>query len=200
MGIKTNASENINMIHKILSPSDESLEIYDSQGNLLGQTQSRKKVHQTGSWHKTVHVWIINDTGEILLQKRAVKKESYPGLWDVSAAGHIISGQSNIESAQREVFEELGVKFEKINFQYLFTLKSQVILNHQTFIDNEFNDIFLLKTCFAITDFKINPIEVSDLKYVTLHTLNEMIHNDNIIVPHNEEYLRILSYLQKNQI
>ena len=188
------------MIQKTLSPTDEYLDIYDSQGNTLHQTMSRKDVHQTGNWHKTTHVWIINDAGEMLLQKRALTKESYPGLWDVSAAGHIISGQSNIETAQREVLEELGVKFEKISFQYLFTVKSEKILNNQKFIDNEFNDIFLLRATVMITDFAINPIEVSNLKYVSLPTLNEMIHDDNIIVPHNEEYQRILSYLQKNLI
>ena len=45
--------------------------------------------YHTGDWHRSVHVWVYaQDADSLLIQKRAACKESWPSLWDVSAAGH----------------------------------------------------------------------------------------------------------------
>lgn len=43
----------------------------------------------TGDWHRAVHVWLyVMATKQVLIQKRNEWKDSFPGLWDISAAGH----------------------------------------------------------------------------------------------------------------
>jgi isopentenyl-diphosphate Delta-isomerase len=86
----------------------ELLDVLDSRGRLTGAVKSRGEVHRTGFWHRTVHIWIINGKKQLLLQKRSINKESYPGLWDISAAGHITAGDSIRNAAIRELKEELG--------------------------------------------------------------------------------------------
>ncbi|TYJ15215.1 hypothetical protein E1A91_A10G169200v1 [Gossypium mustelinum] len=58
-------------------------------------------VHRDGDYHKAVNVWIFTEsTQELLLQKRADCKDSWPGLWDISSAGHISAGDSSLITAQ----------------------------------------------------------------------------------------------------
>ena len=70
-------------------------------------------MHEDGSLHPTVHTWIVrsnNKSGyDLLLQKRSACKDSNPGCWDISSAGHVGAGQGYLESAIRELKEELGI-------------------------------------------------------------------------------------------
>ncbi|KAG4201867.1 hypothetical protein ERO13_A05G304350v2 [Gossypium hirsutum] len=70
-------------------------------GKKIGGSKPRGDVHRDGDYHKAVHVWIFTEsTQELLLQKRADCKDSWPGLWDISSAGHISSGDSSLITAQ----------------------------------------------------------------------------------------------------
>ncbi len=59
-------------------------------------------MHADGDYHGAVHVWIyVESTGELLLQKRADRKDSWPGLWDISSAGHISAGDTSLITARQ---------------------------------------------------------------------------------------------------
>ena len=61
----------------------------------------RGDVHRDGDYHRAVHVWIFAEsTRELLLQRRASCKDSWPDLWDISSAGHISAGDSSLTSAR----------------------------------------------------------------------------------------------------
>jgi isopentenyldiphosphate isomerase len=90
----------------------EYLDIVDEQGNPTGQTVERSVAHAQGIRHRTAHVWLLrrrDGVTEVLLQKRSDNKDSYPGCYDISSAGHIPAGVDFIPSALRELGEELGV-------------------------------------------------------------------------------------------
>ena len=70
-------------------------DIVDENGLPTGKTVSREEAHQMGIPHRTSHVWIfrLSETGyDILLQKRSEEKDSFPGIFDTSSAGHIPAG------------------------------------------------------------------------------------------------------------
>ncbi len=92
----------------------EKIDVLNEKGELTGEIRTKKEVHELGLWHKSNHVWILNSEGELLLQHRAKNKENYGNAWDISAAGHVSAGESGIESALREIKEELGLSFLKI--------------------------------------------------------------------------------------
>ena len=85
----------------------ELIDIVRPDGMPAGVVKPREQVHRDGEWHRTVHVWVINGAGELLLQKRADEKASYPGMWDVSCAGHIRAGDTSLKTAVTELAEEL---------------------------------------------------------------------------------------------
>ncbi|MCR5262231.1 MAG: NUDIX domain-containing protein, partial [Clostridiales bacterium] len=90
----------------------EYLDICGENGEPTGETVSRAEAHSRGILHRTAHVWIVRKTGEgreVLLQKRSMDKDSFPGRWDTSSAGHIPAGEEPLGSALRELSEELGI-------------------------------------------------------------------------------------------
>ena len=90
----------------------EILDLVDNNGSPTGVTASREEAHRLGLQHRTSHVWLVrkqNGELQLLLQKRSRDKDSYPGCWDISSAGHIPAGQGFLDSAIRELREELCV-------------------------------------------------------------------------------------------
>ena len=71
--------------------------------------QPRGEVHRRGLKHRAVHVLVFNTRGEVFLQKRSMKKDRQPGLWDSSASGHVDSGEDYDACAARELREEIGL-------------------------------------------------------------------------------------------
>ena len=69
----------------------------------------RSQVHREGRKHRAVHVLVFNRRGDIFLQKRSMSKDTFPGLWDSSASGHLDAGEDYDHCAVREVREEIGL-------------------------------------------------------------------------------------------
>lgn len=91
----------------------EYLDIRNEDGSLTGRVKERSLAHRDGDLHGTAHVWLVrkNCLGrwEVLLQKRSADKDSFPGVYDVSSAGHLPAGEDFRKSAVRELKEELGI-------------------------------------------------------------------------------------------
>mgnify|MGYP000575630431 CR=1 FL=1 len=87
----------------------ELLDVLDENGNLTGRAEERKIVHEQGLWHIHVGVWIMNQKGELLFQKRSPNKIINPNKW-TRTGGHVDSGETPIKGIQRETEEEIGVK------------------------------------------------------------------------------------------
>ena len=100
----------------------EFLDIVDENGQPTGEIVDRETAHAKGILHRTSHVWLArrkNGKVQILLQKRAEHKSSFPGCYDISSAGHIPAGDNYEVSAMRELEEELGITFDDENFETL---------------------------------------------------------------------------------
>jgi 16S rRNA (adenine1518-N6/adenine1519-N6)-dimethyltransferase len=87
---------------------NELFDIVDERDAVIG-AKPRAEVHVNNLRHRAVHMLILNDAGEVLLQKRSMWKDKNPGKWDSSAAGHVDSGEGYEEAAARELREELGI-------------------------------------------------------------------------------------------
>ncbi|XP_052480661.1 nudix hydrolase 3 isoform X3 [Gossypium raimondii] len=125
----------------------EYLDVLTKTGKKTGVSKPRGDVHRDGDYHKAVHVWIFAEsTQELLLQKRADCKDSWPGLWDISSAGHISAGDSSLITAQRELQEELGVILPKDAFELIFVFLEECVTNNGKFINNEYSDVYLVTT------------------------------------------------------
>ena len=83
----------------------EIFDIVDEKGIPTGETIERTQAHEKGVRHRTAHIWIVREQdgkAQLLLQKRSAEKDSFPGRFDTSSAGHIQAGDEPEESAIRE--------------------------------------------------------------------------------------------------
>ena len=74
----------------------EIFDVIDKDGNPTGETVTREQAHTEGIPHRTAHIWILRKKEgrvQVLLQKRAMNKDSFPGMFDTSSAGHIQAGK-----------------------------------------------------------------------------------------------------------
>lgn len=176
----------------------ELVDIFDPSGNPTGQTKTKPEVHRDGDWHKAVHVWLINSKGELLLQRRSPDIDSYPDMWDITSAGHVSAGETPRMAAMREVGEELGLKPEKESFHHLFTVQQQAVLNDGAYINNEINDVYLLKMDISESELYLQKEEVSAVRFIPFHELETIIREGSKeFVPHPEEYKKLFQELHE---
>jgi len=105
----------------------EEFDVITEKGEFTSEVVPREQVHSQGLWHKSVHVWIVNSKGELLIQKRAAEKDSHPNEWDISVGGHISAGEDPISTARKEAREELGIDLSRNELKKLFTYKNQSV-------------------------------------------------------------------------
>ncbi len=108
--------------------AEEIFDIVDENGQPTGETVTRSQAHAEGIRHRTAHIWVVRENGdktEILLQKRAMNKDSFPGRYDTSSAGHIQTGDEPLKFAVRELSEELGIQADPADLDFAGTFTIQ---------------------------------------------------------------------------
>jgi len=175
----------------------ENIDILDENGNKTGEILSREVVHQKGLWHKTVHIWLVNDNNEILMQKRSSEKKTNPNKWTTSTSGHLSAGDESRTGAVRELHEEIGVEIAEEELEYLFTVREEHI--YTDLIDREIVDVYLLRKNLCIEDFKLQKEEVSEVKWLTFEDFKDKVknYNQNNIVNHKEMFDKLIEILTK---
>ncbi len=92
--------------------SEEIFDVVDDRDRVVGK-QIRREVHRRGLKHRAIHLLVFNARGEVFLQKRSFKKDTFPGAWDSSASGHLDSGETYDACAVREAREEIGLFLDR---------------------------------------------------------------------------------------
>jgi isopentenyl-diphosphate delta-isomerase type 1 len=90
---------------------EDIFDIVDERDEVIGR-KPRSEVHARGLRHRAVHVLVFNSRGEVFLQKRSMKKDRQPGVWDSSCSGHVDSGEVYDQTAVRELREEIGLRLD----------------------------------------------------------------------------------------
>ncbi len=86
----------------------ELCDLYTSTGAPTGRTVPRGTALAPGEYYLVVHVWIRDETGAYLIQRRALDLAADPGVWAITA-GYAQTGQDSLTTARRETREELGL-------------------------------------------------------------------------------------------
>jgi len=170
------------------------LKIYTASGEPTTEFKSRGEVHKDGDWHATVHLWVINSKNELLFQKRSESAEIYPGLWDLSAAGHVTGADSFIQSVEREALEELGLKIEGRDAQFLFTITTE--LHTATLNECVYQQVYLIRHDIELNQLTLQCEEVSEVEWRHYSVLRELMIDAGVFVPRYEEYQKLLHYLE----
>jgi len=176
----------------------EFLDVVNENGEPTGEVVEREFAHLNGIWHRTSHLWLVrkkNETIQILLQKRAKDKGSFPGCYDISSAGHIPAGVGYEASAIRELNEELGIDADEAD---LIHCGDRIIIWDDTFHGKPFHDrqhsrVFLLWKDLEEEDFCVQAEEVENARWMDFDECCHSVENNlfkHCIVMEELEMLR----------
>lgn len=183
----------------------ELFDICNEQGVPLGKTVSREQAHRDGILHRTSHVWILREKDgrkQVLLQKRSEQKDSYPGLYDTSSAGHIPAGEEPLPSALRELEEELGIHAtaEQLMYAGNYRIEYEEIFHDQVFHDNEFIHVYVYMEPVDVRSLSFQKTEVEDAAWFNLEEVwREIQHSKErfCVSPQGMQVLQ--NYLSKDK-
>ena len=151
----------------------EYFDIVDENGLPTGETVSREVAHRDGILHRTAHVWIVRkkpDGYDVLLQKRSREKDSFPGMYDTSSAGHIPAGEESLPSALRELQEELDItaSAEDLSYAGTFRIRYEKEFHGKLFRDNEVTQVYVYQKPVEIGALTLQASEVEDAAWFDL--------------------------------
>lgn len=155
---------------------EEKFDVLNELGEFTGEIATREECHKKGLWHRAVYAFIIDDDGNVLLQKRSSNKKLWPNMWDVTVGGHVDSGEFGRQALVREVKEELGVEINDNDIKYL--VGSTSINQKGDIINKHYNECYLITKKVDISKINLQKEEVSEVKYFSKEELLERISNN----------------------
>lgn len=142
----------------------ELVERFDKKRLPLNKTVERYEP-AFGEYEQVTHLWVINDKGEFLMQKRSMNKRIYPGKWSVTG-GAVDAGESSIDGMYRECKEEIGIDLNPDKVELMMTIKRRHV----------FVDIYLDRENFDVEDLKLQKEEVDKVEWLSRENVQELIN------------------------
>lgn len=161
----------------------ERIDLYDNKKRKINKTIKRTDRVKKGEYKISVHVWLLNSKGELLIQKRSDNKRTSPGKWGFTG-GAVSQGETSLDAGIREVYEELSIKLKEEQIECLLSFKR----------DYGFVDIFIAKVDVDIKDLVLQDTEVADAKWVSIKELKKMI-KENVVVSSVKMYFNLFEKL-----
>lgn len=140
----------------------EQVVLVNEQDQEIGRME-KLEAHEKGQLHRAFSVFLYNQKGEMLLQRRALHKYHSGGLWTNTCCSHPRPGESNHAAASRRLVEEMGISCE-FDHAFSFLYRQQV----GTLIEHELDHVFIGQ---FDGDAQINMEEVAEWKFMPIDAL-----------------------------
>lgn len=154
----------------------EYLDVLNERGEFTGKIASRDDCHKYGYWHRAIYAFIINQNGQVLLQKRSADKKLWPNKWDVTIGGHVSAGELGRQALIRECKEELGIAIDDEDVKFLVGTTS--VYNKNGYINNHYDECYLVTKDISINDLHLQSDEVSEVKFFSKQEIINRINNN----------------------
>ena len=154
----------------------EYFDVLNEYGEFTGKVATREECHKNGYWHRAVYAFIIDNNGNVLLQKRSANKKLWPNMWDVTVGGHVDRGEFGRQALIRETKEELGIEISDEDIKYL--VGSTSINEQGDIINKHYNECYLITKNIDVSNIVIQKEEVSEVKYFSREELIKRIDNN----------------------
>ncbi len=136
-------------------------DIVDANGKIIG-VSGLDEAHAKGLLHRSVHVLVVNDAGEIFIRRRPSNKPIYPDLWTSSVGTHVLHGMSPDRVAQSALKDFLGID-------------ARVQLVGEALVQDEFeNEVISVYICKADTVTDLNPQESSEGAFMPIERIKQL--------------------------
>lgn len=161
-------------------------DIYDADRQLTGRTVERGKPLRADEYHTIIHVCVFSPDGKLLIQQRNAHKRGWSGLWDVTAGGAALAGESSGEAAERELFEEIGLRLP------LADKRPTLTINYEA----GFDDYYIVEAEPLLEDLVLQSTEVQDVRWADKEEVLQLIR-DKRFLPLKETYIHLLFDLHR---
>mmetsp|Transcript_25901 Transcript_25901/g.69973 ORF Transcript_25901/g.69973 Transcript_25901/m.69973 type:complete len:262 (+) Transcript_25901:76-861(+) len=148
----------------------------------IGVRKRLNDVERENDWIRSVHVWFVNDDGEVLMQKRE-KGEEFAGKWDVSCRGELTAADSTSKAAVKEISDDIGLRMDEksVELMKFCTVPHSPVDangNRMPFAErvNEYQDMYVIPA----------PVAVKNL--------DRYLSNDVVFVPCEELFRAWIEY------
>lgn len=156
---------------------DEFFDVINENGEYTNSVASKNEYHKRVLWHGAVVLFIISkDNKKVLLQQRSANKKLWPNLWDITAGGHVVSGEFGHQAVIRETKEELGVDFKKNDLEFIGAATSENIKNG--IINRHSNYYFIAHIDVNLKDITLQEEEVQDVRWFNKEDIIKKINNN----------------------
>ena len=159
----------------------EFFDLYDSNFNKLDHKMQRGTQNKPGEYHLVAHIWIRNHKGEYLIQQRNKTTDRIPHQW-AAAGGAVTTGETSIEGAIRETYEEMGLVLKEEDLK----------LVNRYFVEDTYSnyitDLYLVEMDVDINELTLDETEVKQVKYLKLEEYYDLIKQNKAW-----NYTRLLS-------
>ena len=155
----------------------EFFDVLNEWGEYTDKVESREVCHKNGLWHRAVVVFILSpDNKKVLLQQRSSSKKLWPNLWDITAGGHVLTGELGYQSAIRETKEEIGISIDKNELTFIGATTSEN--KSGDILNRHFNEYYIVHKDVDIKDVVIQKDEVQDIKWFDKEEVIQRVNNN----------------------
>ena len=175
----------------------EYIDVCDENGIPTGEKENIVQLHKDGKWHKVVGIIIYDKNNKILMQQRALNEKSDAGKWDIAAAGHVDSDETEIQAILRETKEEIGIELSLEQLELFMTYKKEV--KNDKVNKKHLEYIYIAKIENIVEqNLKIQKEEVEQVKLLTIDEVEKLV-NEGKVKTRDNMYEKLFELLNRNK-
>lgn len=133
--------------------------LVDRQDRPIG-SGDKLEVHRSGRLHRAISVFVFNERGDLMLQRRHSDKYHSGGLWSNTCCTHPRPGEETEAAAVRRLQEEMGFACD-LSWRFATVYRAFV---GPALIEHEYDHVFVGR---FEGEPDPNPLEVSDWKWIS---------------------------------
>ena len=159
----------------------ELVDLLNNRKELTGETCERNAVPE-GKYRLSIHIWIVNDKNEILIQQRSASRKMFPNMW-TNTGGACIAGETSIETVFRKLKEELNIIPNIDNLELIASYKRK----------KDYVDVWLLRQNINIKDLKFNDNEVQAAKWASIEEWKKLLIEEQAVKSSTDYFLNYIN-------
>ncbi len=184
ININENCFISLNKFNKRIKERKSKMELVDLLNNrkeFIGETCERNAVPD-GRYRLSIHIWIVNNKNEILIQQRSANRKKFPNMW-TNTGGACVAGETSIETVFRELKEELDITPNIDNLELIASYKRE----------KDYVDVWVLRQNINIIDLKFNDNEVQNAKWVTIEDWKKLLVEEQAVKSSTDYFLKYIN-------
>lgn len=146
-------------------------DVYDKKGKWKRRVIKKGERLKNDEYHIIVEGWILRDDGNFIIQRRALDKKSFAGMWYCSAGGSVISRETPKEGMVREFKEELGIDIseDELSLKRIITERNTIFY------------IYLVRKNISLDEITLQEEEVMDVDLANPSKIKKMVEDKTFI-------------------